>query len=175
MMHRRSGDDRLRGIERRELLKDPDRTMGRLRIIPMFEGLSPEQYMKLLRICSKKNYHRNERIFEIGEESAEMFILIQGRLQIMLGESLTIDDHGPSGMVGEMGVITGDRRAARVTALTDCVVLAFDREELLSIFRHDSELQIKVLTNIIRDLSRKALRDDETLNEMRRRRNLIVI
>lgn len=183
MMHRRSGEDhrrewrstseeRRRDAERRELLKDPDRTAGRLRTIPMFEGLSSDQYMKLLRVCSKRTYARNIRIYDIGDEPVEMFILVHGRLRVVFDDGLVLDDHGPSGMVGELGFITGERRTAQVTAVTDCVVLVFNREELSSLFRSDVELWTAVLTNIIRDLVRKARKDDDALNEFRKRRSL---
>ncbi|MHB9030452.1 MAG: cyclic nucleotide-binding domain-containing protein [Candidatus Latescibacterota bacterium] len=186
MMHRRSGDERRsdwrstseerrQGAERRELLKDPDRTAGRLRTIPMFEGLSADQYMKLLRLCSKRTYARNKRIYEIGDEPAEMFILVHGRLRVMFDDGLVLDDHGPSGMVGELGVITGERRTAQVTAVTDCVVLVFNREELHGLFRKEVDLWTAVLTNIIRDLVRKARRDDDAMNELRKRRSLEIL
>jgi CRP-like cAMP-binding protein len=185
-MHRRSGDDlrrnwrspseeRRRGAERRELLKDPDRTAGRLRTVPMFEGLSSEQYMKLLRVCSKRTYARDKRIYSIGDDSTEMFILVHGRLQVMFGDGLMLDDHGPSGMVGELGVITGERRTAQVTAVTDCVVLAFNREELFVLFRNDEALWTAVLTNIIRNLVKKARRDDIALNELRKQCSLEIL
>ncbi len=186
MMERRSGEDRRRDAfpmsndrrgeqERRELLKDPDITVGRLRTTSMFAGLSAEQYMQLLRICSKKTYARNERIYSPGDEPSEMFILVRGNLRVTFENGLVIEDHGPAGMVGELGVVTGERRTATVTAMTDCLVLAFRREELFGLFRRDTELWTGVLTNIIRDISGRMRQEDAALDELRRSRSLEIL
>ena len=60
--------DRRSGHERRTFLKDPDKTIGRLRMIHMFDGLSSEQLKKLLAICSKKNFIKGDIIFSINEK-----------------------------------------------------------------------------------------------------------
>jgi CRP-like cAMP-binding protein len=104
-----------------------------------------------------------------------MFILVQGKLRVALENGLVLENHGPAGMVGELGVITGERRAATVIAMTDCLVMAFGREELAGLFRRDTELQATVLTNIIRDLAGRMRREDEVLEELRRNRSLEVL
>jgi hypothetical protein len=155
--------NRRSGRERREVLKDPDRTLGRLRMIPMFDGLTTEQLNGLLSICSKKTYVRNERVFLIGDESDEMFILIQGKL--LMGSC------APLGIVGELGIITGEHRTATVTAGTECIVLSFRKEELLALFDADSRLRTNVLTNIIRDMMNKLRKEEEVIKRLRKIRS----
>jgi CRP-like cAMP-binding protein len=167
--------NRRRGLDRREILKDPDRTTGRLRTIPMFEGLSTEQLGGLLTICSKKTYGRNERIFLAGDESTEMFILIQGKLRITFADGEELESCSPAGIVGELGIITGEKRTATVTAATECIVLSFRKEELLALFDARPDLRTRMLTNVIRDLVKKLEKDKEVLEGLRRIRSFEVL
>ena len=163
--------NRRSGRERREVLKDPDRTLGRLRMIPMFDGLTTEQLNGLLAICSKKTYVRNERVFLIGDESDEMFILIQGKLLITFADGEEMGSCAPLGIVGELGIITGEHRTATVTAGTECIVLSFRKEELLALFDADSRLRTNVLTNIIRDMMNKLRKEEEVIKRLRKIRS----
>ncbi len=185
-MNRRKGEDRRRGtvpageerrvgVERRELLKDPDQTAGRLRTIPLLEGLSTGQLLKLLGICSKRVYSRGEVIHKSGEEPDNMFLLVQGRLQVMFSDGVVLDNFNPVGIVGELGLITGEKRSATIVAAMDCIVLMFWKEELFRIFREDTDLWTKVLTNIIHDLVIKLQKESEILENLQRVRSFEIL
>ena len=42
----------------------------------------------------------------------------------------------PAGTVGEMGIFTGEKRSASVSAVTDCITLNFNKTELFSCLYH---------------------------------------
>lgn len=167
-------ENRRSGSERREVLGDPDRTAGRLRRIPMFDGLTTEQLNGLLTVCAKKTYARNERIFLVGDEAVEMFAVIQGKLRITFADGEEMESSSLTGVLGELGIITGERRTATVTAATECLVLSFGKRELEALFDSDSSLRTRVLTNVIHDLIKMLRKDNEILEGLRRIRSFEV-
>jgi CRP-like cAMP-binding protein len=155
--------NRRSGGERREILRDPDLTAGRLRIVPLFENLSPEQIAALLAVCVKKTYARDDRVFQAGDESNEMYLLVQGKLTVAFPDGRMAASCAPAEIVGETGLFTGERRTATVTASTDCILLTFRRTEVETLFLTDSGLRIRMLTNVIRHLSSRIRKEDVIL------------
>jgi CRP-like cAMP-binding protein len=161
--------------ERREILKDPDQTAGRLRTIPMFNGLSTGQLMNLLHICSKQVYSSGETIYSAGDEPDIMFVLVQGRLRMVFPNGTVLDNYKTPEIVGELGLVTGDRRTVSIIAATDCIVLTFGKEELFCIFQADLDLWTKVLTNLIRTLAINLRTENEILKNLQRVRAFQVL
>jgi predicted acylesterase/phospholipase RssA/CRP-like cAMP-binding protein len=61
-------------------------------------------------------------LFREGEDSDSLYILISGRLRVMLaheGGERTVAELGRGEMVGEMGVLTGEKRSTTVVAIRD--------------------------------------------------------
>lgn len=166
--NRRSGSENLKqpSEEKRELLNDPDQTLERFNKIPMFRGLATEQLKKMLSICAKKVYPNQEHIFHSGEGSNNMFILLKGKISIMFDSGIELQSISPAGTVGEMGIFTGEKRSASVFAVSDCTVLNFNKEEMFKLFRKDNDLSIKILLNVIKDLSQRIRKDNDQLEEM---------
>ena len=166
--NRRSGSENLKqpSKEKRELLNEPDQTMERFKKIPMFRGLATEQLKKMLCICAKKVYPNQEHIFRSGEESNNMFILLKGKISIMFDSGIELQSISPAGTVGEMGIFTGEKRSASVFAVSDCTVLNFNKEEMFKLFSKDNDLSIKILLNVIKDLSQRIRKDNDQLEEM---------
>ncbi|MCE5250181.1 cyclic nucleotide-binding domain-containing protein [bacterium] len=152
--------------DRRTILKESDEAIQRLRNISMFNNLSVEQLDKMVRICSKKKYSSQEQIYRMGEESKDMFILMKGKISITFNSGVELKNIVPTGTVGEMGVFTGEPRSASVLADTDCIVLNINKAELFTLFRNDMELCVKILLNIIRNLSEKVRTDNKVIEEL---------
>jgi len=167
--------DRRRGSERRTLLKDPDKTIGRLRLAPFFAGLSSDQLGKLLPLCTKKNFEKDDCIYHIGEESTELLMVISGKVKIRFadgGESPAIT---PSGVMGDMGLFTGKPRAASVIAVSGTSVLSFHKNELFGLFNDDMEICRVIQSNVIRYLYDKLYNGILTEEESRGARLLDII
>jgi len=159
-------EERRKNPERRVLLKDSERTIERLKNIAIFKNLSEKQLKKIAGICAKKNYMSQTKIYTIGEESKDMFILMKGKISITYNTGVEVQSITPTGTVGEMGVFTGEPRSATVIADTDCIAIVFSKVELFTLFRNDTELWIKILMNIIKSLSQKLRKDNEVIEEL---------
>jgi len=81
-----------------------------------------------------------EVLFEKGEESNHMYILISGRLHATVdveGTNVIVGEIGIGETVGEMALITEDPRSARVLAIRDSVLLDITKanfEELVKTY-----------------------------------------
>ncbi len=161
-----SENERRKNEDQRQMVKESEQTIERFKKIPMFNGLTMAQLKKMLQICSKKNYRNQEYIYNMGEDSENMFILLKGEIGIIFHTGLELNRITPPGIVGEMGVFTGEKRSASVSAVTDCITLNFNKTELFNLFSSDTDMGIKILLNVIRDLAKKLRKDNEKLEEL---------
>ncbi len=159
-------DEQRKSEDRRVSLRNPEEMSEKFKKIQMFKGLSTNQIMKILNIASIKKFQEQENIYEIGEDSDSMFIILKGKISIMFNNGLELLSITPAGTVGEMGLFTGEKRSATVLTVTDCTLLFLYREELFTLFNADMNLANKILLNVIRDLSKKMRKDNSQLEEL---------
>ncbi len=117
--------------------------------IHAFQGLSRSEARYLLRLCRQKTFAKDDTIYSIGDPSTEMFILLQGELEVT-GEGGTVLAHITSGSsVGEMGVLTGSPRSATVVAVTDVSGVVIEKDQLDALLLSDRELRTRVVENML--------------------------
>ncbi|MFC1541892.1 Crp/Fnr family transcriptional regulator [Candidatus Latescibacterota bacterium] len=155
------------GKDRRALNNNYYQFIKILKKIPIFKNLRVDQFQQILNICSKNTFKKDESIFVEGQESQEMFILINGELKITFIDGKELSVIKPVGIVGEMGIFTGEQRSASVTASTNCLLLIIHRKELFKIFERDCFLAIQILMNVIKDLSHKLRNNNVIIDELR--------
>ncbi len=140
-----ASEERREGAERRVILCQQIEYLQILEKIPIFRGLTPKQASRILKICSKRNVAKDEIICSAGDESNEIYILIKGLLGISFHKGKELSRIKPVGIVGEMGVFTGERRSANVSAMSDSIILVIHKAEILKLFRYDSDLKTHIL------------------------------
>ena len=139
-----------------------------LRKIPLFKGLGLLQFKEMLRICGRRNFKEGESVCRMGEESLEFFILLQGTLKVLLEDDKVIARIEPIGVVGEMGVFTGEKRSANIVAATPSLVLTIHRMEIMKLFRMDVDMGIRIHQNVIQELASKIRRDNTIIQQLRK-------
>ena len=135
-----------------------------IRRIPILKGFSEEQVQKVLAVCSEETFTEGEMLFQEGDDSRHIFILLSGMVQVHTptgGEIATIDKMG---VVGEMGVLTDLPRAAGVTALKDARTLCIGKEELFGLILQDPDMGYRIFRNVTHILADR-LRDNNILLE----------
>jgi CRP-like cAMP-binding protein len=160
-------DERRTGSDRRYTIRRHIQLIEILQKIPLFQGLALHQFKKVLRICARRTFTEDEMLFHSGDESWEMFILLRGELKVTFVDGKELSRIEPIGLVGEMGVFTGQRRSATTLAAAPSILLSIHKMELLKLFRHDADLGIRVLLNVILDLSAKLRRDNEIIENLK--------
>ena len=82
-------------------------------------------------------------MFERGDVSDELYLLVSGAVYIVNGEEI-IDELSPGTIFGELAMIGGDRRSATVRAATTSVIVRITRESLRPLMESDERAATQV-------------------------------
>ena len=148
-------NDRRTGFDRRTIINRIDHYSGILEKIPFFKKLSIEQLKRILSISTYKALQANNALCTEGDESVEMYVLIKGQLCVTFPDGRVITRINPPGVVGEMGIFTGEPRSASVITGKESLILILKKFEMTRLFKQDPELSRIIMLNIITDLSSK--------------------
>ena len=104
-------------------------------------------------------YHDGEVVVRQGEVGDAMFVIQEGRLEILVekgGKETRIRVAGEDELIGEMGVFEREVRSATVRALGDARVLTVDRKNFLRRINEDPSLAFRLVETMsrrVRELS----------------------
>ena len=126
--------------------------VSKLRI---FQGLTPREAAHMLKSCASQTFQPSEVLYQVGDPSQEMFILLQGRLKVVGKTGTALGDILPGTCCGEMGVFTGRPRSATVVATQKSVGFSITKQDLFAALKVNQDLHIKVLQNVITLLSER--------------------
>jgi NTE family protein len=128
----------------------------------VFAELDPALCAELARRASRLAIEGGSVLFREGDCSDALFVVVSGALtaatQASDGSTSRIANFFAGETVGEMGVITGDPRAATVTALRDSELLRLASAELLTVMRASPDLAIAFARLLSRRLAGSARR-----------------
>jgi CRP-like cAMP-binding protein len=85
-----------------------------------------------------------EFIFREGEEAREMYVILEGEVEVLVG-NLRVDVAGPGSIVGEMALIEVLPRAATARALTACALLPVDGERFQTLIQKTPPFALHVM------------------------------
>ena len=127
-----------------------------LREIPIFADLSPEDLKLIAEIAREEWYPQNTVIFRQGDEGNMLFVIVEGRLQVVRsakdGTEQVLAQRGAGDFVGEMAIIESAPRSASLITQSDVRVLAIDGEIFKSILHERADVSFAVLRSISRRL-----------------------
>lgn len=110
----------------REFLKLSKRIQKRILEVPVFSGLTDEDCESLAQATLAQEFHKGEIVVQQGAKGATMYIIDDGECVVSIekgGLSQRVAELGPGDYFGEMTLLTGDNRAATVTAMDDAILL----------------------------------------------------
>ena len=97
-----------------------------------------------------------ETLFREGDEGDRMFVVLEGRLDILVGETI-VETATDGSIVGEMALIDDAPRAASVVAASPCRLVAIDRKRFQSLVQSNPAFAthvMKVLADRLRNMNR---------------------
>jgi CRP-like cAMP-binding protein len=97
-----------------------------------------------------------ETLFREGDEGDRMFVVLEGRLDILVGETI-VETATDGSIVGEMALIDDAPRAATVVAKTVSRLVAVDRKRFHSLVQSNPAFSthvMKVLADRLRNMNR---------------------
>jgi len=115
--------------------------LEKLKQIPLFEEIKDNQdFMQQLQdVCKTRHYKANETIIKEGEVGSEMFVVLEGAVEILkrtrAGDSYTVVKLRALDNVffGELALIDDDRRSATVVADKDSDFLVISKDAFLKL------------------------------------------
>ena len=143
-----------------KLGKDPAQS------IPLFAGLRPAQARIVVLMGEIKQFAPREPIVLRGEQSDEMYVIIQGTAEVWAGtgeERRRIVQHRRGDVFGEMGLLRHTERSADVVAVDPVEVLAVNERFITRLQGRYPRIAAKVFLNMTRILSDRLQRMTEQL------------
>lgn len=159
--------DRREGTDRRSVVSETDRMIEFLKKIPVFNGLTYDQYKKILYICYNKMLPPDCYIYEESDKSDSMYILLKGQIRILYNKSTVVTTVDPIALFGEIGFFSGDPRKTSAVTTMESSIIKINRIELYRVFHGDSGLSNRVLMNVIKELTSKLDKYTGIIQELR--------
>ena len=133
-----------------------------LRSIPLFSTLGDQAIERILRIARPRSVRARAVLFDKGDAGAQLYAVLSGRLKVVTsgvtGADATFSILGPGDVFGEIALLDGHVRSARVTALESCHLVVIDREPFVEFLRASPDMAVgmlAVLAHRIRVLSER--------------------
>jgi NTE family protein len=96
----------------------------------LFANLSAASIDALAAIASPLELSSGERLFTEGDAAEHLYIVATGRLRVTIGDTLA-GYVGALEPIGEIGLLSGERRGATIEAIRDTLLLQIRRDQLM--------------------------------------------
>lgn len=141
------------------LMTDEPISVERLQSVAVLAGLSEDVLAHFVATLPVVKLGVGDCVFREGDPAREMFILIDGELEILKksrrGKETRVAILGPDDAFGEMSVLDLQPRSATVRAVSAVRLIRLSTEELDVLYRRDLKAYALLVLNIARDLSRR--------------------
>lgn len=135
------GDINERDEERARQLQLKRELLARLRL---FRPLSDRELLRVLQVTDVLSFKSGENVMTQGESGEELFIVLEGEVQVIRGEAViaTLDQ---GSHVGEMALVRNQPRSATVRAKGPAELMVIRRSDFFELLRNEHALAVKLL------------------------------
>lgn len=127
-----------------------------LKAVPLFSTCPDEQLRMLVNVVTRKSAPRGSMILVAGDATDSLYIVLAGRLKVMMsdseGKEVILSILGPGEFFGEMGLIDDSPRSASVVALEACELLAVSKRDFARLLAQSVEMTVAVMRGLVRRL-----------------------
>jgi len=131
-------------------------TIMLLKKVSYFELLRTDQLRHVIPLLEPAGWLAGERVFDIGDVSEEMYVIVKGRIGISIDADPTrrefVAEFKYGDCFGEMGILDDQPRSATAHVLEDSEALVLAKEKLHGLLLSYPELGIGVLRAMSRRL-----------------------
>ncbi len=124
----------------------------------LFRALPPPQRARLASYAKRQPMQAGQTVFSRGEVGDSMLAVIEGQVRVTLtntdGRIRTLATFNPGDIFGEIALLDGKNRTADATAVTDSVLLRFERRDVLPLLRSTPEVTDALLQMLCERLRR---------------------
>lgn len=137
----------------------PPLTGAELRPIALFAGIPDTGLDALAPTLTLLTPDAGEILFREGDPAREMFILLEGEIEILkcsrAGTDTRVAMLGPGDWLGEMSILDVQPRSATVRTLAPSRLVRVTAQDLDALYRRDLRSYSLLLLNLARELSRR--------------------
>jgi CRP/FNR family cyclic AMP-dependent transcriptional regulator len=127
-----------------------------LRNVPLFAGLDETQLKVLARMMVRTSFGRNATIICAGDPTDSLFIVINGRLKVLMsdeqGREVILSLLGPGEFFGEMGLLDDSPRSASVVTQEPCELLSITKTDFKRSLAENFDLSLMVMRGLVKRL-----------------------
>ncbi len=128
----------------------------------MFGAFPEEQLRALATMVTRRSVGRGAVIMRAGDPTDALYIVISGRLKVMMGEAdgkeVILALLGAGEFFGEMGLVDDGPRSATVLAIEPCELLSVSKQAFKKCLAENLDVAmavLRVLTRRLREADRK--------------------
>jgi len=124
--------------------------------VPLFAGLDEAQLGVLVRTVVRKSFRRNVNIIGAGDPTDSLYIIIDGRVKVMMcdeqGREVILSILGRGEFFGEMGLLDDSPRSASVVTLEPCELLSISKIDFKRSLAENFDLSLMVMRGLVKRL-----------------------
>jgi CRP-like cAMP-binding protein len=129
-----------------------DTKVEALKGVPLFEGLSRKELVRLERVCEDLEVEPGKVLCKEGEIGHEFFVIVDGKVQVTR-QGRRVATQGGGDFLGEIALVTEMPRTATVTAETPVRLFVLTRREFHAVLDQNPKVERKVLRALARRLA----------------------
>lgn len=115
----------------------------------LFRALDDRARQELASRLRHRQFKSREPIFHVGAPGQSMMVILKGTVRVSLpgpsGKTVILADLSQGDIVGEVALLDGKGRSADATALTNCLVAALERRDVLPFLEKRPDVCLKLL------------------------------
>ena len=127
-----------------------------LKAVPLFASFPEEQLRMLTTMVSRRSAARGTTIMAGGDATDSLYIVLSGRLKVMMsdsdGKEVILTILGPGEFFGEMGLIDDEPRSASVVTIEPCELLAIAKRDFKKCLLENNEMAMAVMRGLVKRL-----------------------
>jgi CRP-like cAMP-binding protein len=126
-----------------------------LKNVVLFKDLSLRDLAMVSSLMHERQYLADEIIFDAGEEGQGLFLVLSGRIKIVLPATTNdlLLELGPGAFFGEVALLDQSLRTAQARAIEDSNIVVLFRAEFLSLLETHSNIASRISFQLARVLA----------------------
>jgi len=116
-----------------------------LKAVPLFASFPEDQLRMLTTMVTRRSAPRNTTIMSSGDATDSLYIVLSGRLKVMMSDS-------EGEFFGEMGLIDDEPRSASVVTIEACELLSITKRDFKRCLAEQFEMAMAVMRGLVKRL-----------------------
>ena len=139
----------------------------------LFTGLSAASLDALAALATPLALSSGERLFSEGDAAEHLYVVATGRMRVTIEGGFLAGYVGPLEPIGEIGLLSGERRTATIDAVRDSLLIQIKRDELMAFLIANPTALVAIVRVLISRLRQN--QRQQKLQSARSARTLAVI